>query len=112
MNNINNLLNFQNNNKTNKGEIIIEKITTDKVIFDNGNVISFNHNQDWYEYNYVDFVQIDDIAKNTEFDKNIVFEEVKDSGFRFGNNNGRMFFVPCYSEQNRYYTNELKIYIN
>ena len=60
MNNVNNLLNllnFQNNKKTNKWEIImkIEKITTDEVIFDNGNVISFNHNQDWYKYNYADF---------------------------------------------------------
>lgn len=52
------------------------------------------------------------LQKNTEFDENIIFEEVKDFGFQFGNNDGRMFFVPCYSEQNGYYTNELEIYYN
>lgn len=90
----------------------IKEITDMKIIFDNGNTITFDHIPGFWEHNYADFEQIDDIAKNTEFDENIIFEEVKDVGFRFGNNDGRMFFVPCYSEQNGYYTNELEIYYN
>lgn len=31
----------------------------------------------------------------------IYFEEVLHAGFRFGNH-GKMYFVPCYSEQNGY----------
>jgi len=55
---------------------------------------------------------LDDIAKITEFDtKNMVFERVEGSGFRFGNEN-KMFFVPCYSEQNGYYSTEIEIYYN
>ena len=90
----------------------IKEITDMAIIFDNENTITFDHIPDCCEYNYADFEQIDDIAQNTEFDENLVFEEVKDTGFRFGNTNGRMFFVPCYSDQNGYYTNDLEIYYN
>ena len=33
------------------------------------------------------------------------------AGFRFGDNQA-MFFVPCYSEQNGYYSSDVDIYYN
>ena len=81
-----------------------------QIKFDNGDSITFNHMQDCCEDNFADFNQLDDVAKATEFDAPIVFEDCE-YGFRFGNV-GKMFFVPCYSEQNGYYTYKLDIYYN
>lgn len=39
------------------------------------------------------------------------FEFVDGSGFRFGDNR-MMHFVPCYSDQNGYYSDEIDIYYN
>ena len=89
----------------------IAKITDEAIIFDNGNEITFEHCQDCCEWNYADFKQVDDIARATDFDPNLKFEVVENSGFRFGNE-GKMFFVPCYSEQNGYYSNDVEIYYN
>lgn len=89
----------------------IVKITDEAIIFDNGNEITFGHCQDCCEWNYADFKQVDDIARATDFDPNLKFEVVENSGFRFGNE-GKMFFVPCYSEQNGYYSNDVEIYYN
>lgn len=94
----------------------IESITDDKIKFDNGSEITFDHSQNCCEYNYADFLYLVDESGlfDYEFDKNLDFEEVLsgDCGFRFGNKNGRMFFVPCYSEQNGYYSFDLDIYYN
>lgn len=76
----------------------IISITSDAIIFDNGNDITFDHVADCCEYNYAAFEEIDDLAKNFEFSENLIFEEVSNSGFRFGNNPQNMVFVPCYSE--------------
>ena len=40
----------------------------------------------------------------------IEFDNGKDYGFRFGNPPVNMFFVPCYSIQNGYYSSELDIW--
>lgn len=80
--------------------------------FEDGSVLTYEHYQDCCEHNYADFEQIDDIALNTVFDTEaLVFEHVPGSGFRFGNA-GKMFFVPCYSEQNGYYTDEITLIFN
>ena len=80
--------------------------------FDDGTEITCDHVQDCCEYNYAKFDDIDDICRNAQFDtKRLRFEKVEGSGFRFGNR-FRMFFVPCYSEQNGYYTAELDVYCN
>lgn len=89
----------------------IVKVNDEAIIFDNGNEITFEHCADCCEWNYADFKQLDDIARATEFDPNLKFEMVEGSGFRFGNKN-KMFFVPCYSEQNGYYSSDLEIYYN
>lgn len=90
----------------------IVKVTEDEIIFDDESVIAYDHEPDCCEWNYADFKQLDDIARATEFDtKHMKFESVEDAGFRFGNDN-KMFFVPCYSSQNGYYSSEISIYYN
>lgn len=98
-----------------KGEFIMPKIKTinyEKIEFSDGSKITFDHNDECCERNYADFEQLDDIARNTEFDtNNMLFEAVPESGFRFGNTN-KMFFIPCYSVQSGYYTTDIDIYYN
>ena len=80
--------------------------------FDNGSCISSEHSQDCCEYNYADFTQLDDVALETDFKEPLTFEVVDDCGFRFGNLPNKMFFVPCYSEQNGYYSSLMDIFYN
>jgi len=94
------------------GEIEITEINDEYILFSNGSKISYDHDQDCCEWNYADFEQLDDIARKTKFTLPLQFEGVEGSGFRFGNEPGKMFFVPCYSEQNGYYTSELNIYLD
>ena len=83
----------------------------DGILFDDGSTITCDHDQECCEYNYADFTQIDTIARATNFDKNLTFRKCN-GGFRFGNYPERMFFVPCYSEQNGYYSSQVDIYFN
>lgn len=87
-------------------------INNDGIVFDNGNTISDYHERDCCEHNFADFEAIDDSAKRMNFDENLKFEEVPDSGFRFGNKPENMVFVPCYSQQNGYYSSDVDIYYN
>lgn len=90
----------------------IKEITELAIIFDDGSKITYDHMADCCEWNYADFEQLDDIARITDFDtENMFFKTVKDAGFIFGNQ-GKMFFVPCYSEQNGCYTPDVDIYYN
>ena len=92
----------------------IRKYSTDEQIlhFTNGMAITTFHSQDCCEWNYADFDQIDDIAQGWDFDmENLVFEKVY-GGFRFGNLPSKMVFVPCYSDQNGYYSNDIHIELN
>lgn len=90
----------------------IAEVTEEYILFDNGDRITYDHEQDCCESNYADFEQLDDIARTTDFDTPIEFEDAEEYGFRFGNNDGRMFFIPCYSQQNGYYSNDVDIYYN
>ena len=87
----------------------ILKITEDSIEFDNGKGISFDHYQECCEINYADFEQLDSLAREVDFSEPLVFESCT-YGFRFGNPPINMFFVPCYSIQNGYYSNELDIW--
>lgn len=82
------------------------------ILFDNGDKITFGHEQDCCEHNYADFTQLEQLAFTVNFSKKIVFEAVPQHGFRFGNYPWKMFFVPCYSCQNGYYSNDVSIYFN
>ena len=84
----------------------IKSIDDSAITFDNGMDITFDHVVDCREYNYAAF------EENFEFTENLIFEAVPDSGFRFGNSPQNMVFVPCYSEQNGYYSSDVDIYYN
>ena len=88
--------------------IKITKIDDEQILFSDGSRITFDHDQDCCEYNYADFQQLDDLARSYKFQRPLCFESAK-GGFRFGDSR-RMFYVPCYSEQNGYYTTEVDIY--
>lgn len=90
----------------------IKEINEEQILFDNGFKIEYDHYQDGCEANYADFEQIEPMALNYEFDEDLLFEKVENSGFRFGNKNGLMFFIPCYSAQNGYYASDINIYYN
>lgn len=83
----------------------IKYINDERIEFENGLAITFRSCNSISANNYADFKQLDDVAKDTDFDlEHLVFEEVPESGFRFGNIPNKMFFVPCYSEQNGWYS--------
>ena len=88
----------------------IKEITNEKITFDNGNYITFDHDTDCCEWNYADFNYLKDECGIMSFDfpENLEFEVVDGSGFRFGG--ARKFFVPCYSDQNGYYSSDIDIY--
>lgn len=87
----------------------IAEVTEEYIKFDDNTYIVFNHDVECRENNYADFEQLDDLARDYTFKGSIKFEEVPNSGFRFGDDR-RMFFVPCYTEQNGWYTNIVNIY--
>lgn len=91
----------------------IQKVNEDSIEFDNGNIISYQYIPDCCEDNYADFTQVDEklVEYDYDFNENLEFEKVGESGFRFGSD-GHWIFVPCYSEQNGYYSNDLDIYYN
>lgn len=89
----------------------IAQVTYEKIIFENGNYIGFDYGEKCCTYNYADFVQIEEMALDYEFDENLIFEAVPNAGFRFGDNR-MMFFIPCYSDQNGYYSSDIQIYYN
>ncbi len=90
----------------------IKEITDAAIIFDNGNRITFEHEPDCCEFNYADFEQLDDLARNYDYKEQLTFEGVENAGFRFGDHPQRMFFVPCYSWQNGFYSTDICICYN
>lgn len=93
----------------------IKNINDERILFDNGSSISYDKSlkpsKRWLSYsehNYADFKQLDDEAMDFDFIEPLDFEITK-YGFKFGNKDRRMFFIPCYSEQNGYYTIALDI---
>lgn len=79
-----------------------------RIDFDNGNYIEFFHDKNCCERNYADLEQIEDAALHFRFPEDLIFEEVTPYGFRFGNGK-TMFFIPCYSVQSGYYSNEIEM---
>lgn len=90
----------------------IIKAEENELRFNDGTVITCDHCQDCCEYNYAKFDDIDDICRATDFDTNNLVFEACEYGFRFGNLPAKMFFVPCYSDQNGYYSDEVDVYLN
>lgn len=90
----------------------IKQVNEEHILFDNGSIITFYHDQDCCECNFADFEQLEEAAMECEFPENLIFEKVDGSGFRFGGAGTYMFFVPCYSDQNGYYSSDIDIYFN
>ena len=91
----------------------IIELREDYLKFDDGTCIETFHAQNCCEHNYADFEQLDDIARTTDFDTSrIEIDLLQNKGFRFGNKPLKMFFVPCYSRQNGYYSTEIDIFLN
>ena len=92
----------------------IVKVDRYGIYFDNGAEITSDFDQCCYEYNYAEFEYLKDdkICLNTDFKEPLIFEKTGDYGFRFGNKPLKMFYVPCYSEQNGCYDNSLRILYN
>ena len=89
----------------------ITRVTEEAIIFNNGNKITYFHSPDCCEHNYADFSVLNPnvINYNYDFDENLDFQIVEGMGFKFGSN-GHWIFIPCYSEQNGYYSHEVGIY--
>ncbi len=85
--------------------VLFEK---DLLVFDNGNSMVSYHDPDCCEDNYADFDQLEDTALNHNFDEKTFKITPCDWGFRFGDIS-RTFFVPCYSDQNGYYSYEIDV---
>lgn len=92
----------------------IVEVTDEHILFDNGHKITFDHEQDCCEYNYADFSQLtpETVGYDAEFTEPLDFAFLCGKGFLFGNLGKAMIFVPCYSEQNGYYSTEIDIYYN
>lgn len=88
------------------------EITTDYILFDNGKKITEYHDQNCCECNFADFMALNGEVSGevfeAEFKESLIFEKIKGIGFRFGNED-KMFFVPCYSSQNGYYSSDIGI---
>ena len=91
----------------------IIKLEENYIEFADGTIIHCDHVQDCCEHNYADCEQLDDLARNYNFDTSkLRFEIVDGGGFRFGDTPFMMFFVPCYSSQNGYYSTDIDVYLN
>ena len=91
----------------------IKEITSDHILFTDDTEITYTHEQECCEYNYADFQYLEDESGiySQEFYTPLTFEEVDNKGFRFGNP-PYMYFVPCYSVQNGWYSRDINIYYN
>lgn len=101
---------------------IVEIVEEDKIVFDNGYTLEQYHSQDCCEHVYADFNVLDNYNLSTVTGKNIDirdidFEErienliqpVQSAGFNMVSKIGEKFFVPCYNEQNGYYSSDLEL---
>lgn len=93
--------------KNNNNKIKIVKAEENHLEFSDGSYIIAYHDRDCCEHNYADFEQIDDLAWDWEFEWPLQFTS-DEYGFLFGNP-GKMVWVPCYSEQDGYYSSNIDV---
>ena len=101
----------------------IANITDEIITFDNGAMLTFEHDQDCCERVYADFeyLQIIPEIKDVEFSPPAetlteLIRVVDDLGFllmgekcRYADGSRRKYLVPCYNEQNGYYSDNLTL---
>lgn len=91
----------------------IKEVTDEHILFDNGNHITCYHEPDCSEYNYADFTWLTPNVYGYyhNFDENLQFEKIDNAGFIFKDDKVRIF-IPCYSVQNGYYSDDVEIRYN
>ena len=98
----------------------ITKWTEDHVYFSDGSYITYSHFQDCCEHHYADFSILEVMYHGEEFESYEI-ETVEKAGFilkLYQDNGDKLLgytgylniFIPCYSEQNGYYTSLLDIH--
>lgn len=100
----------------------IIKIDEKKITFNNGYELKYYHEQDCCERVYADFSMLKTYNVSTKTGKNINIQEIDfyenledliegklGCGFNLISKIGEKFFVPCYNEQNGYYSSDLKL---
>jgi hypothetical protein len=87
-------------------------VCSDQIGFDNGLVLSSDHQQDCCENHYLDFsnLELEDF-EGLEFDlsSESFFERVEDYGIRLIPIDGHPVSVPGYGSNNGYYSSELSL---
>lgn len=100
----------------------IKEIKEDGIIFDNGYELEYYHEQDCCEHVYADFDILSNYNLSTKIGKTInikeidfkeeleeLIEGIQEQGFNMVSKIEEKFFVPCYNEQNGYYSSELEL---
>lgn len=100
----------------------IVSITDEEIKFDNGYILQYYHEQDCCENVYADFSVLKNYNVSTVTGKNIDIKEIdfeenldnlvqgiEGQGFNMISKIEEKFFVPCYNEQNGYYSSNLKL---
>lgn len=100
----------------------IKEINETSIIFDNDYKLETFHDQDCCEEVYADFsvlqtYNVSNITGKTINIREIDFEEnlnklvkgIEGQGFNLISKIGENFFVPCYNEQNGYYSSNLEL---
>ncbi len=86
----------------------ITELTDEKVTFDDGTTVEYEHEQDCCEHVYAKFENLRDsplmYAYNTV--NTVEIEKVPSVGFKICG-----YFVPCYNQQNGYYSGNLTILV-
>lgn len=98
----------------------IKSISEDKIVFDNGNYLEYEHQQDCCERVYADFKNLQvftDVGANAVKSDDLVFDpdltkhitQAEGVGFMIEDKNGVRLFVSCYDCQNGYYSDDLTL---
>lgn len=100
----------------------IKQIDEDKIVFDNNYELRYYHEQDCCESVYADFEMLKNYNVSVKTGKNINIKEIEfaetleslvegvpQAGFNIISITGEKFFVPCYNEQNGYYSSDLEL---
>jgi len=100
----------------------IKEIKEEGIVFDNGYILEYYHEQDCCENVYADFEMLKEYNVSTVTGKSIKIKEidfeeslihlvqgVKEVGFNMISKIGEKFFVPCYNSQNGYYSGNLEL---
>lgn len=103
----------------------IKQIDEDEIIFDNNYKLKCYHEQDCCESVYADFEMLKNYNVSVKTGKNIKIKEIEfvetlellidgvpGAGFNIISIIGEKFFIPCYNEQNGYYSSNLELILD